>query len=125
MKLVLVFSASALVMSGPAVAQETAPLTAAGQVQEAPQGDPKAAASVSDAEVDRFALAALLVQQIAADQAVEQEQKQAAMAAAVQQTGIQPQRFNEIAKATQDDQELNERVQLAAARHVEAAQQSQ
>jgi hypothetical protein len=125
MKFVIVFAASSLFMAGPAIAQAAAPPSTDGQAEEALQSAEPTVGEVSDAEVERFALAALLVQQIAEDQAVEADQKQATMAAAVEQIGLDPQRFNEIAEATQSDQELNERVQVAATRHVEAAQQNQ
>lgn len=126
MKFVLAVPAGVLLMAGTAAAQDPVPAsTAAVTTPDAAAASGQGAASVSNDEVERFALAALLVQQIADDQSVEPEQKQPAMAAAVQQVGIEPQRFNEIAVATQTDEELNERVQLAAARHIEAAQQSQ
>jgi hypothetical protein len=124
MKVALFLISGSLFVAGSAAAQD-APPPAAAQAQAEMQAGAETPANVSDSEVDRFALAALMVEQIARDEALEQEQKQATMAAAVQQTGLEPQRFNEIAEAVQADQELNERVQVAAARHVEAAQQSQ
>jgi hypothetical protein len=120
LKLSLTLAASGLLMTGTALAQE-APATSPAT----PQQGSTAPATVSQTEVDQFALAALRVQQIAHDQAVTQEQKQAAMTAAVQKTGLPPQRFNQIAEATQSDEALNARVQAAAARHVQAAQATQ
>jgi hypothetical protein len=66
-----------------------------------------------------------MVQQIAEDTAITQEEKQAAMVGALTQAGVAPDRFNEIAQASQADPELNERINLAAAAHIEAAQQNQ
>jgi hypothetical protein len=125
MKVSLIVMSGSLLIAGSAAAQEAPPPSAGAQAQPEAQAGAQASATVSDEEVDRFALAALMVEQIAADEAMEQEQKQVTMAAAVQQTGLEPQRFNEIAEATQTDQQLNERIQVAAARHVEAAQQNQ
>lgn len=117
-------SAPLLMMGSSALAQEAAP------AQQAPgagaqAGATEAAAPVAEEEVERFALAVLMVQQIAADESLEQEQQQAAMAQAVQQTGLAPQRFNEIARASQTDEDLHQRISAAAAQHVEAAQRNQ
>lgn len=126
MKVASILAAGSLFVAGAAVAQDATPPAAGGQAQAAPEAAPAPAtdpAPVSDAEVDRFALAALMIEQISTDEALDQQQKQASMAAAVQKIGLEPQRFNEIATAVQADQALNERVQVAAARHVEAAQE--
>lgn len=110
-----------LAMGTSALAQQATP-----PAEEPPAADPQAQAGpVSEEEVDRFALAVLIVQQIADDEALDQEQKQAAMVNAVQQTGLEPQRFNQIARASQTDTKLQERIKLAAAQHVQAAQQNQ
>ncbi|MEW4466853.1 DUF4168 domain-containing protein [Parasphingorhabdus sp. JC815] len=135
MKITSIFAASSLFVAGAAVAQDTAPAAADNQAQSATSATeaPQAAeatpttnsASVTDSEVDLFALAAMKVEKIAADETLDQTQKQASMSSAVQDTGLAPQRFNEIAIALQTDQALNERVQLAAAKHaqpVEAAE---
>lgn len=108
----------ALVISSAATAQDVS-------AQQAPVQSGQQATEVSDEEVARFALAALMVQQIAEDTAASQEEKQAAMVGALGQAGVAPDRFNEIAKASQADPELNERINVAAAAHIEAAQQNQ
>ena len=118
---------------GLAAASLAAPATLAAQeapsapppTTEAPQEALPASGDVSDEEVSRFAMAALIVQQISADETVPQEQQQATMEQAVQQVGVEPQRFNVLARATQNDPELAERVNLAANAHVEAARASQ
>ncbi|WP_338446462.1 DUF4168 domain-containing protein [Pelagerythrobacter marensis] len=114
MKTVFALAAASLVVSGGAFAQEAAaPQTA----QAAPQS-----ADISDEQVDRFALAALKVEQIAGDTTMDQQEKQAKMMAAVEESGMAPQEFNAIAVASQGDPQLQERIQAAASAHVEAAQ---
>lgn len=107
-----------LFMGTAAVAQQAPPPAPALEAQ-------TEAAPVSEQEVDRFALAALVVEQIARDEALDQAEKQAAMMNAVQQTGLGPQRFNEIATASQGDPDLQERIRVAAAGHIETAQRDQ
>jgi hypothetical protein len=119
MKAARILMFAPLFLGTAALAQEAPPPAAA------PQAPAEAAAPVSEEEVDRFALAALVVEQIARDEALDQEQKQSAMVDAVAQTGLEPQRFNEIATASRTDTELQERIQVAAAAHVQAAQQNQ
>jgi len=116
MKAALSLASAFLVMSGTAVAQGVAPAAADPQPQPPAQPAGPEATEVSGQEVEQFALAALVI---------EEEQKQAAMLNAVQQAGLEPRRFNQIAQASQTDQELQERIQVAAAQHVEAAQQNQ
>jgi hypothetical protein len=108
------------VAAAPALAQDAAQPTPA---QPAAQADANAQtdAKFTDAEVKQFASAALAVQQIREDTATSDADKQPKMAAAVQQSGLTPQRFNEIAQASQNDPALTERIQTAAA----AAQQQQ
>ena len=77
--------------------------------------------AVSDEEVGRFARAALAVEQIAADAALDATEKKAAMKNAVEQAGFERQRFNEIARASQADAALQARIQAAAAAQVEPA----
>jgi hypothetical protein len=98
-----------LALATPAVAQEVAP-PANAQV-----------AAVSDEEVGRFARAALAVEQIAADAALDAAQKKAAMKNAVEQAGFASQRFNQIARASQSDAALQARIEAAAAAQVEVA----
>lgn len=123
MKTAFALIPASFLMAGSALAQEAPPA----QQQAAPPAAeaapaPPASADVSDEEVSQFALAALVVEQIAADEAMAQEEKQNAMMGAVQQAGLEPQRFNQIAVGSQSDAELSERIQLAANEHIEAAQ---
>lgn len=100
-----------LALGTPAVAQDAVAPAAA-----APQS-----VAVSDDEVIRFARAALAVEQIAADTALDAAQKKAAMKNAVEQAGFASQRFNEIARASQSDTALQARIQASAAAQVEMA----
>ncbi|HEX5536624.1 MAG TPA: DUF4168 domain-containing protein [Sphingobium sp.] len=73
-----------------------------------------AATAYSDAELRQFADAAIEVQKIQQDQSVAQADKQAKMAAAVQQSGLGTERFNQIAEASRADAQLMQRIQAAA-----------
>ena len=98
-----------------ALAQEAAP-----SAQQPPAVEAQATA-VTDDEVSRFARAALIVEQIAANAEIDQQQKQAAMAAAVKASGFEPKRFNTIALASQSDAALQDRIRAEATKHVETA----
>jgi hypothetical protein len=80
------------------------------------------ATQVSDAEVDQFAQATVKVQKIVADASIDQTAKQQQMAAAVTGTGLQPARYNEIAKAVPGDTALRTRVQTAMAKYAKPPQ---
>jgi hypothetical protein len=100
--------------AGPALAQsaaQPAPPQPAPPAGATAQAD----ANFSDTEVKQFASAALAVQQIRDDATTSDTDKQPKMAAAVQQSGLTPQRFNEIAQASQNDPALTQRIQTAAA----------
>ena len=107
-------------------AQTTAPPTQATPPQQAtpPSADeptttaPPAAAptSFSDADVDKFAGAALAVQKIQQDATVPDTDKQAKMSAAVTSSGLTPEQFNAMATASQSDPALMKRIQTAAAK---------
>lgn len=99
-----------LALGTAAVAQDAAAPAATAQI-----------AAVSDDEIIRFARAALAVEQIAADTALDAAQKKAAMKNAVEQAGFAAQRFNEIARASQSDAALQARIQASAAAQVEMA----
>ncbi|WP_188768669.1 DUF4168 domain-containing protein [Novosphingobium endophyticum] len=68
----------------------------------------------SDEELEQFARAAMAIQQIEKDPTASAEDKQPKMAAAVQASGLTPQKFNEIAAASQSDAALMQRIQMAA-----------
>jgi hypothetical protein len=82
----------------------------AAPAQTAPQPE-----SYSDTQVDSFAKAVVSVQEIQTNATLDQEQKQEAMVAAVEEAGLDPQTYNSISQAAQADQQLLERIQLAVA----------
>ena len=95
----------------PAFAQDAAPAAEPAVEAAAP-----AAAPITDAELDKFAEAAIAVNDIAQDAALSAEDKQAAMVAAVTGSGLAAERFNEIASKSQSDETLKARLGEAFAR---------
>lgn len=77
-----------------------------------------ATAEVTDADIDSFAQATVRLQQIQADATIADDEKQVAMQAAVTESGLDPEKYNAIGRAAQDDPELRAKVQTAMARHV-------
>ena len=71
------------------------------------------ASSYTDSELQQFASAAIAIQRIENDSAAAPADKEPMMAAAVQQSGLTPQRFNEIAEASNADPALMQRIQNA------------
>jgi hypothetical protein len=106
-------AALACLIAAPALAQTT-PAAPAAESAILP-AVPAPESGVTDAEVDRYAAAALAVQRIERQASPEDADKPQKMAAAVEQTGLSPTRFNEIAKAQQGDPALQARIQEAAA----------
>lgn len=116
MKAVRILLPVSLLIGTSALAQEAAP-----SAEQPPAADAQVAV-VTDDEVNRFARAALIVEEIARNTEITQQQKQAAMTAAVKASGFEPRRFNDIALASQSDAALQERIKIAATQEVEAAQ---
>ena len=87
-----------------------APDAAAAAQDVAPAGEAAAAVDVTDAEVESFAKATVKLQEIDADASLEGDQKQAAMAAAVQEVGLDPVKYNQIAQAVGTDTALRAKV---------------
>lgn len=107
------FNAISTAVSGDAVLRAridvaTAEPSAAGSV----------AASVTDAEAAQFAAAMAEVRSVAADvqNGAPTDEQQAAMAAAVQNSGLDIERFNAISTAVSGDEALQARLALADAR---------
>lgn len=111
-------------LTGVALAQDTAAAQPQAALPATPPQLPPAG-EINDDEVSRFALTALVLEQVAGDTSLAKEQQQAAMMGVMQQTGIDPQRFNQIALASESDTGLQQRIQTAAEQHVAAAQQQQ
>lgn len=99
------------ITGGVAVAQDAGPPPPTAS-QPAPEA-PAAQQNYSDAQVDSFAQAVVKVQEIQADATIEQEAKQTAMVAAVEDAGLDPQTYNSMSQAAQQDPQLLERIQLA------------
>ncbi len=72
--------------------------------------------SFSDQELEQYVRAALAVQRVQQDQTTPDADKQTKMAQAVQQEGLSPERFNEVASAVQADPALQQRIQVVAAK---------
>lgn len=92
---------------------------AASAPADAVPADTAAAASVAvtDAEIDSFAKATVKLQEIQADTAIAEDQKQTAMAAAVAEAGLDPAKYNEIGKAVASDATLRAKVQTAMSKY--------
>jgi hypothetical protein len=97
--------ASAQDATSPAAPPSTPPVTP-------PASGP--AGSFSDAELEQYVKAALALQKILQDSATPDADKQTKMAAAVQQAGLTPEKFNQLASASQSDPALQQRIQAVA-----------
>lgn len=95
--------------AGGASAEQQAPATPS-----SPTSGAQAATTYTETEIEQFAKAVLAVQDIQKDTAAPPADKQKKMAAAVQESGLTPQKFNEIAKASSTDPALMQRIQAAA-----------
>jgi hypothetical protein len=116
MKPAILPAAMTLLLGAPLAAQTTseAPPPPAASNPAGPSA-PAQQESYSDAQVESFADAVVNVQEIQTDATLDQEQKQTAMVAAVQEAGLDPQTYNSISQAAQSDEQLLERIQLAVA----------
>lgn len=90
------------------------------QAQETRTSQAQAARAVTDDEVASFALVALVINQVANDGSLTQQQRQAAVVQASQRNGLTPQRFSQIEAASQKDAALQQRIRAAAQAHIEA-----
>lgn len=109
--------ASALVAS-PVLAQTAQP---AAPASPAPQAAPAAPAPVTPVEIKQFAKAAIAADKVNKDATIPAAEKPKQLAAAVAGAGLQPERFNQIAEATQTDPAIQQQVQAA----IVAEQQAQ
>lgn len=116
-KLHVTLMASALVAS-PALAQTAEP---AAPASPAPQAAPAAPAPVTPVEVKQFAKAAIAADKVNKDTSIPAAEKPQQLAAAVSGAGLEPERFNQIAEATQTDPAIQQQVQAA----IMAEQQAQ
>lgn len=79
-----------------------------------PAAPQAATTSVSDTEIRQFATVAIAITQAQQDTATPAEARNKKVAAAVQSSGIAPDRFKTIAQAMQTDPALKQRIQTAA-----------
>ncbi|MGV3769091.1 MAG: DUF4168 domain-containing protein [Sphingobium phenoxybenzoativorans] len=118
----MIMSILPLSAAGTAFAQAAAPAEPAAPGQAAPApAAPAGAATFSDEEIQKFAAAAVELNKIQSDATVTAEQKQPKMLAAVQATGLDPQKFNAIGQAAQSDPALQQKIQAAASASSAAA----
>jgi hypothetical protein len=97
----------ALAVAGPALAQEAA-------APAAPAAPAAGASAFSDAEIKQFAAAAVEVTKIQQDSSIAAADKQPKMLAALQASGMPPERFNQIGQAAAADPALQQKIQAAA-----------
>ena len=98
----------ALFAAYPALAQSEAAAPAA------PAAPAAGANNFSDADIKQFAAAAVEVTKIQQDSSIPDADKQPKMVAALQASGIPPEKFNQIGQAAAADPALQQRIQAAA-----------
>jgi hypothetical protein len=110
-------AASAQDTTAPAAPPASAPGAAAptAQPQTTTPSPSAEATSFTDADLKAFARAAIAANKIQQDAAVPATEKQPKMLAAVQAQGLDPDKFNQIAQASQTDPALLKRIQTVAA----------
>lgn len=99
----------ALAVAAPALAQE-----AAAPAQAAPAAPAAGASNFTEADIKQFAAAAVEVTKIQSDTSIADAEKQPKMLAALQASGIPPEKFNQIGQAAAADPALQQRIQAAA-----------
>ena len=97
---------------GPPAPAEAAPPPEAG-APEAGAPDAAPASDFTEAEIDSFAKATLKLREIQSDTALDDDQRQAAMAAAVEEAGLDPTTYNRISSAVGTDTALRDRIVAA------------
>ena len=103
------FVSAAIMATAPAFAQAAAaPATPAAPAPSA------GASQFSDADIKLFAAAAVEITKIQSDTAIAEADKQPKMLAALQASGIAPEKFNQIGQAAAADPALQQRIQAAA-----------
>lgn len=100
----------ALFAAYPAFAQDAAAPAASA----APAAPTAGASNFSDADIKQFAAAAVEVTKIQQDASIAEADKQPKMVAALQASGIPPEKFNQIGQAAAADPALQQRIQAAA-----------
>ena len=103
----------ALAVAGPALAQDAA-APAAPATSATPAAPAAGSSSFSDAEIKQFAAAAVEVTKIQQDASIADADKQPKMLAALQASGMPPEKFNQIGQAAAADPALQQKIQAAA-----------
>ncbi|MEC3909846.1 DUF4168 domain-containing protein [Sphingobium sp. CR2-8] len=101
----------ALFAAYPALAQAQAAPAAPAPVPAAPA---PGASNFSDSDIKQFAAAAVEVTKIQSDSSIAEAEKQPKMLAALQASGMPPEKFNQIGQAAAADPALQQRIQAAA-----------
>lgn len=127
MKISVILAAGAGLVAAPALGQTSAaPATAPSQQPAAPAAsapaaaEPAAPAPAADAqagfspeEITAYAKAAMRISDIQKDAALNEEQRQKEMSAAVNNSGLAVDRFNAISQASQSDPAVKKRISTA------------
>ena len=118
MKIGIILAAATALTTGTALAQSTAAPESATRQQapaatQAPAASGAAQASFTPAEIASFAKAATKIGDIQQSTAMDDSQKQVAMAAAVEESGLDVNRFNAMSQAARTDPALQKQVQAA------------
>lgn len=124
-KNIYMFGIATMLMASPALAQgqaetqaQPAPSTTQPEAAPAqPQATPQPGATeFSQADIQKFAMAALEVSKIQSDAGTPVADKPAKMVEAVQGQGLDPATFNAISEASQSDPELQQAIQAELAK---------
>ena len=100
----------ALFAAYPALAQAPA----APAAPASPAAPAAGASNFSDSDIKQFAAAAVEVTKIQSDTSIAEADKQPKMLAALQASGLPPEKFNQIGQAAAADPALQQRIQAAA-----------
>lgn len=103
--------ASAALFAVAPLSAQTAPAPSAPAAPAAPAAG---ASSFSDGDIKQFAAAAVEVTKIQSDASIPAADKQPKMLAALQASGLPPEKFNQIGQAAATDPALQQRIQAAA-----------
>lgn len=125
MKVGILSAAGCMLITSAAFAQANSPTApasspaantpSAGQPAPAAPSEGAVQVRITPQDINSFAKAAIQLNEIQADATLDQTRKQTAMVSAVQETGLDPVKFNAIAEASKTNPELQQKVQAAIA----------
>jgi hypothetical protein len=120
----ILIGAIAMFGTSTALAQADAPANPPASSEAQTPGQPAGAeaqnqtqVTITQQDIDNFAKAAIEMEKIQANASLDDSQKQTAMTAAVEKSDLDTYMFNTIAKASETNKELQQRVQLAIVQH--------